>query len=330
MTATAQAQPNIALVKYWGKRDPVLNLPAAGSLSLTLDALWTQTRVSFRPELGGDELLLDGKADARALARVSACLDKLRLQAGTNCRAQVQTRNNFPTAAGLASSASGFAALVFAAACALGLPIDRRSLSVLARQGSGSAARSLFGGIVAMHVGERADGLDAFAEPVLAPADWPLELVVAVTDAEPKATSSSDGMAHSAETSPYYRPWVDSVAADLDQARAAVRARDFAALAEVSEHSCLKMHSVMMSSRPALMYWSGATMDCMQRIRELRQQQGRQVFFTVDAGPQVKAVCLPGDADAVAAALALVPGVQSVLRSGLGEGARRLPDGAAC
>jgi diphosphomevalonate decarboxylase len=169
MFATAQAQPNIALVKYWGKRDPRLNLPATGSLPITLATLWTRTRVAFDESLRHDELRLNDAEDPVALGRVSACLDLLRRQAGTTACARVDSRNNFPTAAGLASSASGFAALVVAADAALGLALDRRTLSTLARRGSGAAARSLFGGFVSMAAGQREDGEDAFAAPVLEP-----------------------------------------------------------------------------------------------------------------------------------------------------------------
>lgn len=325
MTAVAQAQPNIALVKYWGKRSTALNLPAADSLSITLDSLSTRTQVTFDPALENDVLHLNGASDAGALGRVSACLDVLRGEAGTTCRARVDTQNNFPTAAGLASSASGFAALVMAASDALGLPPDRRFLSIVARMGSGSAARSLFGGFVRMHSGSRDDGLDAYAEPLLTASDWPLEVVVAVTTRQAKAVGSGEGMERSRCTSPFHASWIASVDDDMVVAHTAIKARDFAALAEVSEHSCLKMHAVMLSTRPGLMYWTPATLACMQRVRDLRERDGLGTFFTVDAGPQVKAVCLPADTARVAAALGAVPGVETVLTSGLGEGARCLP-----
>lgn len=329
MAATAQAQPNIALVKYWGKRDPRLNLPATGSLSITLAALWTRTRVAFDESLRHDELCLNGAEDPAALGRVSACLDLLRRRAGTTARARVDSRNNFPTAAGLASSASGFAALVLAADAALGLALDRRTLSLLARQGSGSAARSLFGGFVSMAVGQREDGEDVFAAPVLEAAQWPLEVAIAVTAHGRKSTASGAGMESSRRTSPFYPAWVDTAGTDLAAARNAVQARDFAALADVSEHNCLKMHAVMQASRPPLLYWTGATVDCLQRIRALRERDGVEVFFTIDAGAQVKAVCAPGALATVAAALADIPGVEQVLTSGLGDGARLLDEGAA-
>ncbi|MEO7131741.1 MAG: diphosphomevalonate decarboxylase [Dermatophilaceae bacterium] len=322
MQATAEAHPNIALVKYWGKRDAALNLPACGSLSITLDTLVTRTRVRFDDELAADRLARDGQSSPRELTRVSDCLDLLRARAGTDVRASVETSNSFPTGAGLASSASGFAALVVAASAALGLVLESRELSVLARRGSGSAARSIFAGFVEMAAGERADGEDAYAAELLAPQEWPLAVVVAVTSNEAKDISSGVGMERSRTTSPFYPAWVETTPADLDLARRAVATRDFAALAEVSEHSCLKMHATMLSSSPGLLYWSGATVDCLHRIRHLRERDGVAAFFTVDAGPQVKAVCLPEDAARVADALREVPGVQSVLTAGLGQGAR--------
>lgn len=321
MTAFAQAQPNIALVKYWGKRDTTLNLPAAGSLSITLDALWTRTRITFDASLENDSLELNGRQDTRTLPKVSACLDILRQLAGVTCKAQVQTRNNFPTAAGLASSASGFAALVMAASTALNISPDRRFLSTVARQGSGSAARSLYGGFVLMHTGMQDDGSDAFAEPLLEANQWPLEVVVAITTHEQKSVGSGAGMERSRQTSPFHSSWISSVDADLAEATQAINMRDFEALADISEHSCLKMHADMLASRPPLMYWTAATVACIALIRDLRERDGLGVFFTVDAGPQVKAVCLPQDAAQVATALATVPGVIDVVRSGLGEGA---------
>lgn len=325
ISAAAQARANIALVKYWGKRDTALNLPAAGSLSITLDALSTRTQVTFDPALAADSLSLDGARDDPARQRASHLLDLVRQLAGSRWRARIETRNDFPTAAGLASSASGFAALVMAAGKALGLPPDRRLLSTLARQGSGSAARSLFGGFATMHAGTLEDGSDAYAEPLLPAGAWPLKVVIAITTSKAKAVGSGAGMERSRLTSPFHGEWIDSGSRDLAAARAAVEERDFEALAAVSEHSCLKMHAVMLSSRPPLIYWTAATVACIERIRELRRRRGCRVFFTIDAGPQVKAVCLPQDAAQVAAALAETPGVARVMTTGLGDGARIVP-----
>ncbi|TAM98989.1 MAG: diphosphomevalonate decarboxylase [Rhodanobacteraceae bacterium] len=321
MQATAEAQPNIALVKYWGKRDDGLNLPAAGSLSITLDALHTRTRVRFDDALAADDISLNGERDESQSRKISAFLDLFRSCARVQTRARVESANDFPTGAGLASSASGFAALAVAADHALRLGLDQRELSILARRGSGSAARSIFGGFVEMAAGTRDDGTDAFATPLLDAAAWPLKVVVAITTREKKAVSSRVGMDHTQSTSPFYRDWIATVPGDLAAARDAVRDHDFEKLAYTSEASCLAMHAVMLSARPGLVYWNAATVDCIRRIRAL-QAEGVAAFFTIDAGPQVKAVCLPDHAARVADALRGVGGVENVLVSGLGAGAR--------
>lgn len=322
--AAAQAHPNIALVKYWGKRARALNLPVVGSLSITLDSIWTRTRVQFDEALQQDELSLNGVSDAAATRRVTANLDLLRARAGRRCAARVTSFNNFPTGAGLASSASGFAALVAAASAALGLRLETGELSVLARQGSGSAARSLYGGFVEWALGERDDGSDSAARPLLSAAEWPLRVVVAVTSEKKKSVGSTEGMTRTAETSPYQSAWVGGQEHDLAEARAAVAARDFERLAAAAEFSCLKMHALAMAAQPGLLYWNGATVEGMHRVRALRAA-GVPVFFTVDAGPQLKAICLPEAAATVADALVELPGVLRIIECGLGGGAEPIP-----
>jgi len=320
--ATARAGSNIALVKYWGKRDPVLNLPAAGSLSITLEHLNTETTVRPDASLKADSLTLDGQP--AETSRISPLLDLLRERAGGGPYLAVESRNNFPTAAGLASSASAFGALVTAADQVLGLKLTPSQRSEFARRGSGSAARSIFGGFAEMAAGERADGSDCIAHPLAEPEHWPLKVLVAVTSRSAKPVSSTDGMNQTMKTSPYYPAWVAGVAADLDEAREAVLGKDFERLADVSEFSALKMHASALAARPGVIYWNAATMDCIHRVRELRAA-GHAVFFTVDAGPQLKAVCLPEAAERVARELVTVDGVVEVMHSGLGPGARLLP-----
>ena len=311
----ARARTNIALVKYWGKADVGVNTPAVGSISVTLADLWTDTQVCFDVAQGVDSLELDGRSDAAQTARVSAFLDLIRDAAGVAHRARVTSRNNFPTGAGLASSASGFAALAAAATDALGLTLTPKELSILARRGSGSAARSVFGGFVEMHRGDCSD--DAFAEPLAGADHWPLVVVIAITARGPKSVGSTDGMARSAATSPFYAQWVASSGDDLDAAR------DFDLLADVAEHSCMKMHATAAATRPPLIYFNGATIECLHQVRELRAT-GVPVFFTIDAGPQVKAVCLPEAATRVRSALEAIDGVEEVLVTGLGGGVERL------
>ena len=319
-TAEARAGANFALIKYWGKADARLNVPAVGSISITLDALWSETKVVLDPKLTADEFSLNGRTRSEEQGKVSACLDLLRARAKVKTRARITSRNNFPTGAGLASSASGFAALVTAGAGALGLDLSPRESSIAARQGSGSAARSVFGGFVEMHAGTAPDGLDSFAEPLLDASAWPLEVVIAVTATGEKEVGSSSGMTRSAKSSPYYPAWVENQPADLATARAAIEARDFAALADIAEHNCLKMHAAAIAAQPPLVYWNGATVECLHAVRKLRAA-GVPVFFTIDAGPQVKAVCTPGARSQVEAALRSVPGVLELLTSRLGPGA---------
>jgi diphosphomevalonate decarboxylase len=295
-------------------------VPAVGSISITLQALYTDTTVELDATLAGDELVLDGRRRDEDVGKISACLDLLRRRAGVATRARVTTSNNFPTGAGLASSASGFAALVRAAEAAFALDLTPRERSVLARQGSGSAARSIFGGFVEMHAGTAPDGSDSFAEPLLEAAQWPLEVVIAVTARGEKEIGSRSGMTRSASSSPYYAAWVAGQPADLEAARTVIRARDFDALADLAEHNCLKMHAAALAAHPPLVYWNGATVECLHVVRRLRAR-GVPVFFTIDAGPQLKAVCAPRARAEVETALRAVPGVLELLTSGLGPGA---------
>ena len=246
-SVTRQANANIALVKYWGKRGRAsLNLPAVGSLSITLDGLATTTSLSLDESLSTDVYLRAGEEREDEGRRASDFLDRLRENFGVTGFCRIETDNNFPTAAGLASSASGFAAMTLAANDLFELGLDARTLSQWARQGSGSAGRSIFGGFVLQHRGEQDDGADCFAEQLEPASHWPLKVLVGVTDAGQKATGSTDGMRQTAESSPYFQAWQDGQPADLEAARQARAACDFEALAAVTEQSCLKMHASAM------------------------------------------------------------------------------------
>ncbi|TVS17692.1 MAG: diphosphomevalonate decarboxylase [Gammaproteobacteria bacterium] len=319
---TAFAHPNIALIKYWGKADVRLNVPAVPSISITLDALATTTSVGFDARLETDSINLNGielDSDSEQARRISSCLDQLRARTATTHCARVESLNDFPTGAGLASSASGFAALVVAAAAALDLELAAEDASRIARAASASAARSLYGGFAELPAGR--PGEDVAAHALASVEHWPLEVVIAICAEGPKLTGSTQGMLDSAATSPFYSAWIETAAADAATARAAIMECDFSALAAVAESSCLKMHAIMHTTRPALIYWNAATVATLERIRSL-QQAGMELFFTMDAGPQVKAVCSPGQGAEVRAALATVPGVHHVLCSGLGGPAR--------
>ena len=338
--ARSVAHPNIALVKYWGKRDVARNLPAVGSISVTLDTLESHCQIdpagAERGAAGeGDQVWLDGRLDSGAQGvRTAAFVARLLGPVGPRPPLRLTCQNTFPARAGLASSASGFAALTVALLQAAGRPLGRldalgrAAASGLARAGSGSAGRSMFGGFVRQHLGLRADGSDCTAEPLLAAQAWPLQVVVAVVSRQPKTVGSTQGMERSRMTSPYYAAWCDGAEADLQAAKSCIDRRDFAQLAAISEHSCLKMHALMWASQPPLTYWLPTTLALVERVRALRAA-GHGVFFTIDAGPQVKAICLPGDAARVARELADTPGVLEVISCRLGEGARVLAEPGA-
>ncbi len=324
MQVLATAHPNIALVKYWGKQDTRRNLPAVSSVSITLDTLRVATELEFAPTADDDSLSINGALDREASRRAADCLAAFRrhIDRKTAPMRAVSTVN-FPVAAGLASSAAGFAAPVVAADALTGSTLPRQELARLAGGASGSAARSLYGGFVHLAAPATSTG-NIDVREVASAEDWPLTVAIAVTTRAQKPVGSTAGMELTRTTSPYYNAWVDSQQPDIDAALAAISQRDFAHLAEVSESSCLKMHGLMLSANPGLVYWNAATIELVHRIRELRQQ-GVAVFFTIDAGPQVKAVCEPADRDAVVAALADVPGVLDVLTAGLGPGAAAAP-----
>ncbi len=306
---TAIAHPNIALVKYWGKQEKPGNLPATPNISITLDTLTTRTTVQAAER---DEFILNDKVvnDSKVARWLGALRNRFEVP-----HYKISSTNNFPTGAGLASSASGFAALMCAINADAGLNMDAEIMSEWARLGSASAARSCFDGYVALVP-------PLWRAQRLAPAAyWPMAVVVAVTSTSAKAVGSTQGMEISRQTSEFYKTWVRGSGEDFATATDAINQRDFEQLARISELSCLKMHSVMLTSNPTLMYWNAATLACMQTVRELRAA-GTPVFFTIDAGPQVKAICEPEHTDAVAAALAQVPGVEQTFICQMGEGAR--------
>ena len=274
---TAIAHPNIALVKYWGKQNHILNYPASPSLSITLDSLITKTKVSASTET---RLLLNGKRneDLKVAKFLDLFREKFELPP-----VSVETDNNFPTGAGLASSASGFAALVTALNENFQLGLSLSSLSEWARRGSASAARSIFGGFVTLQ------GPNWRADQLAKEPHWDLEICIVVINEGPKKISSTTGMKTSEATSPFYLEWLKSAESDFEIAKKAIIERDFVKLSEVSEQNCLKMHSVMHTSQPAISYWAPGTVLAMELVREIRST-GTPAFFTMDAGPQVKVI----------------------------------------
>ena len=318
MSATAQSFPNIAFIKYWGNRDSALRLPVNGSISMNMDGLFTRTTVSF-VEREQDALSINGQAiTGKGLERVSGILEIVRQAAGMTLRAEVVSENNFPTGAGIASSAAAFAALALAATKAAGLEWPESAISRLARLGSGSASRSIPSGFVEWKMGTGDE--DSFAVSIAPPEHWALADCVAIVSAGHKATGSTEGHAL-APTSPLQAARVADAARRLEICRQAILARDFEAFANIIELDSDMMHAVMMTSQPALFYWQPATLAVMAAVRTWRKS-GLEVAYTIDAGPNVHVLCLQGVMDDVAARLRLVSGVGDVLVARVGGPAR--------
>lgn len=294
--STALAHANLAFVKYWGKQDSTLNIPLNNSISMNLSAAQTTTTVVFDDSLSADAITVDGSApDDRFTTRVSAHLDRLRLLAGVDHRAKVATGNSFPTSAGFASSASGFAALTLAAASAFDLDLSERELSVLSRQGSGSACRSIPGGFAEWHAGTFND--DSFADQLAPAHHWDIADVAVVVTTSAKDVSSSQGHLIAPE-SPFWPARVERLPTRLDQVRRAILERDFATFGQEIEAEAMSMHAIMMTSahntdsgwRSGIYYWSPGTLELLIAVQRWRAD-GLPVYFTLDAGPTVHLIC---------------------------------------
>lgn len=318
-TATAQASPNIAFIKYWGNRENTLRLPANGSISMNLDGLFTRTTVSFQPSLPFDELIINGhEVTGQGLDRVSYILDIVRGMADIYERAEVMTENNFPSGAGIASSASAFAALALAGSKAAGLNLSEPELSRLARRGSGSASRSIPSGFVEWQMGTTDE--DSFAFSIAEPNHWNLVDCIAVVSASHKKTGSTEG--HSiAPTSPLQAARVADAPRRLDICRKAILEKNFNSFASIVELDSDIMHSVMMTSTPALHYWKPASLSVMNAVRQWRSE-GLSACYTVDAGPNVHVICPETEAHVVDKQLREISGVTDVLVARAGDAAK--------
>ena len=316
---SALAHPNIAFIKYWGNCDPHTRVPANGSISKNLNGLFSCIQVNFDTDLSHDELILNGvPTTGRALLRVSQHLDRVRHVAGIETFAQVVGNNNFPMGAGIASSASAFAALSLAASTAAGLDLSERDLSRLARQGSGSACRSVPGGFVEWQVAGCEE--DSYAFSIASPEHWDLVDCIAIISREHKETGSTEGH-NLAYTSPLQVARVEDAPRRLDICRRAILERDFETLAEIVESDSNQMHAVMMTSNPPLFYWLPTTIAVMKAVRNWRED-GLSAFYTIDAGPNVHVICPRSHQEEITRKLSDVQGVQEVINAGIAGPAR--------
>ncbi len=319
MKASAIANPNIAFIKYWGNKDPHLRIPVNGSISMNLDGLYTQTQVIFDPALTSDQVVInDRPVSGPTQVRVADFLKRLRQMSGQKEFARVISQSNFPTGAGIASSASAFAALGLAAAGAAGIDLNERDLSRLARTGSGSACRSVPGGFVEWQAGDGDE--TSFAYSIAPPEHWNLTDCIVVVNQTHKPVGSTEGHAL-AVSSPIQVSRVADTPRRLEICRRAILDRDFEALAEVVELDSNLMHAVMITSTPSLIYWEPATLEIIHTVQAWRAS-GIPVCYTIDAGPNVHVLCLSDIAPGIIDQLKQLNGVEKVLSATPGGPAR--------
>ena len=310
MKATAKAGSNIAFCKFWGELDSELHLPLNNSISLTLEQAYSIVTVEFSPECRQDTVELEGvQAEGPQRERVVRHLDRLRALAQVSWPARVASRTTFPPATGLAYSASLFAGLTVAGLAALGLQPDARTVSTIARLGSGSAARSIYGGWVEWVAGGRHE--DSYAQPLKDQHWWPISDILVIVTNEPKEVPSIAGH-QSAPTSPCHTARLSRVPEHLGLLRTAIETRDLGLLGRVAEEEALLLHAVAMTAYPPALYWLPATVGVIRRVLAWRRE-GLPVYYTLDAGPNVHVLTAPEHTAQVAAGLCQVPGVDHTM-----------------
>lgn len=316
---TAVSCANIAFIKYWGRKDHALRLPLNSSISMNLDHATTTTTVEFDAALGSDRFTLKGaKTSAQVAQRVTAHLDRIRQRADVTLWARVVSQNSFPMGAGIASSASAFAALTAAACAAVGLELDQRELTILARLGSGSACRSIPAGFVEWHTAETSDS--SYAEQIAPPDHWDLRDLIAIVQTEHKKVGSTKGH-ELVDPSPFAAARLAAAERALPIVRDALRARDFATFGEETEQEAIRMHAVTMTSQPSILYWSPETVRLLHAVRAWRAA-GLPAYFTIDAGANVHVLCEGQHADTLITQLRALAGVVDVIENQPGPGTR--------
>ena len=338
MKSTAIANANIALVKYWGKRNKELILPYNGSISMTCEGLFTITTAEFSKKYERDLIIIndeklkieEDKSSSSALAGarvkdekdILGQIERIRKMAGIKDKAKLVSETNFPVAAGLASSASGLAAITMAAVKAAGLNLNQKELSILTRQGSGSACRSIFGGFVEWLKGRKEDGSDSYARQIADENYWPeFRIIASILTEKKKKVGSRAGMAQTVETCPYYDGWLKTAEDDLKIIREGILRKDFTSVGTCAEYNCLKMHALMLTTKPAIIYWLPETLEIIHNVISWRDE-GLECYFTIDAGPQVKIICLKKDVPEIKKRLENIEGIKKIIVSKPGKGVR--------
>ncbi|GGI15530.1 diphosphomevalonate decarboxylase [Galliscardovia ingluviei] len=317
-TGTATAHTNIALIKYWGKKDEALRLPFTDSISLTLADFYTTTEVTVLDSALPKRFTMNGSpVQGKAADRVWQYIARLQQRFGVRGSLAITTENHVPTSAGLASSSSAFAALAGAFAAAYGLQVDMQELSRMARLGSGSASRSVYGGFARWIAGS--DDATSVAVPIDEHPSFALRMIAVQIDVKPKAISSTAGMRRVVETSPYFPVWVEHNVDACERMQQAIADSDFTTLGELAQQNALDMHALNLTARPGFTYFEPQTLQVLQAVDQLRQE-GVECYYTMDAGPNVKVLVQPEHEAAVLERLAVVVPDATMLSTGVGPG----------
>ncbi|MFH0875915.1 MAG: diphosphomevalonate decarboxylase [archaeon] len=310
MKATAIAQTNIAFIKYWGKKDELLKIPQNGSISMNLSNLNTTTTVEFNNSLSADYVEIENLNDEKSVLKIVAHLDLIRNLAKIKYKAKVKSKNNFPSGTGLSSSASGFAALTVAACAASGLSLNEKELSIIARQGSGSACRSIPDGFVEWFSKNGSES--SYAKSIYPPDYWNICDVVAIVSNEKKETSSTAGQTL-AKMSPFYKKRLSMIATKIKIIKKLIKEKKFKEFGELCEAEALEMHAVMLTSNPPLIYWQPETLRLMKQIRKWRTDGLFDAYFTINTGQDVHVLCLEKDASAIKDRLSSIDYVKEII-----------------
>lgn len=317
MKATAVAPSNIAFIKYWGRKDEVLRLPENGSISMNLSNLTTTTTVEFNKNFKEDEIIINNQKEAPEGNRAIKHLDRIRSLAKINLKARVVTNNNFPTGTGLSSSASGFAALTVAGAKAAGLNLPEKELSILARQGSGSACRSIPNGFVEWLDGDTSEtsyGMSIYPENY-----WDIVDVVAVVSKNKKEVPTTQGQ-KLAGSSIFFPVRLAKIEEKITLIKKYMKEKDFVKFGELVEAEALELHAIMLTSIPSLIYLLPGSLRMMHLVKKWRQE-GLPVYFTVNTGQDIHLICQKKDAEEVSKRALTAPEVQKSIINSPSQGA---------
>lgn len=321
MKATCKAPANIAFIKYWGKTDEKTRVPQNNSISMCLSNLYSICTIEFSSRFKKDkiEFLNEKIVTSREMKRIIRTLDRVRNLAKTKLRARVVTKNNFPKATGIASSASGLSAVTLAACQALGLKLSKVELSKLARLASGTAARSIPDGFIEWQKGTNEN--NSYAVQIFPPGYWQVSDVVAIITYKMKKVSSTDG--HKlANTSPFQKIRIKGMARKIKAIKKAMKKRDFSTFGKIVEQEALNMHAICLTSTPPIIYWSPTTIEIMKKVQQWRKNGEIEAYFTIDAGPTVHVICQSEDEQKLTKKLSKIPGVEKLVINKPSIGAR--------